>query len=93
MMRLLLILGVMALVALGISLATSDAWNRIESLRAELSVLEKQNTGIRTENRALRRNARLLRSNLDALERVARQEFGLVRPDEQVLHLAPGKHR
>lgn len=83
----LLILGALLLAALGISLAASDAWDGIDSLRAELATLEAQNAELRRDNRALARQAELLRADPAALEKVAREEYGLIRPDEWVLRL------
>jgi cell division protein FtsB len=86
-MRLFFLFGTILLLALGISLASSDAWERIDALRAELHGLEAQNAEIRAENRRLAREAELLRTDPAALEHVARQEYGLVAPDDRVLLL------
>jgi cell division protein FtsB len=84
-MRLLFALGVLLVGALAISLACSDGWERIDSLRRDLEVLEAQNASLRREIRGLAREAERLRDDPAALEDVARREYGLVRPDEEVL--------
>lgn len=86
-MRSSLLIGGLLLAGLGISLATSDAWERIDALEAELAALEAQNDGLRRENNALARRAELLRTQPEALEQVARQEYGLVHPVEWILRL------
>jgi cell division protein FtsB len=86
-MKVLLALGALLLGALAISLACSDGWERIDSLRRDLEVLEAQNAALRQEIRGLAREAERLRDDSAALEDVARREYGLVRPDEEVLRL------
>ena len=92
-MRLILALGLTLVVALGLSLAASGVWDDLHALRAEERSLLEQNQALRHTNRELAREVELLRSDPAALERVARHEYGLVRPDEWVLRLDPAEER
>jgi cell division protein FtsB len=89
-MRLFLALGLVLILALGLSLALCDVWGDLDALRAEESALVEQNQALRRANQELAREVELLRSDPAALERVARHEYGLVRPDEWVLRLDSG---
>jgi cell division protein FtsB len=92
-MRLLLPLGLTLVLALGLSLALSGVWGDLHALRAEEGALEEQNRALRRTNRELAREVELLRGDPAALERVARHEYGLVRPDEWVLRLDAAEER
>ncbi|MFQ5895690.1 MAG: septum formation initiator family protein [Nitrospinota bacterium] len=59
------------------------AQRRLESLREEMGRL-------RRENRRLRREIRSLRTDLAAIERIAREDLGLVRPGELVYEFLEG---
>ena len=62
---------------------------RTLQLRRDLSVLHARNTELRGENERLLREAAALRSDPDAIERVARADLGWVRPGEVIVDLAP----
>ena len=53
-------------------------------LRRELKVMRQENVRLRQENERLRAQARALRSDLKYIEKVAREELGMVKKDEQV---------
>lgn len=60
-------------------------------LRRDLQALHAHNAELRAENERLTREADGLRSDLGAIERVARAELGWVRPGEIVVDLSrPG---
>lgn len=57
-------------------------------LRRDLRALRTNNAELRAENERLAREADALRSDLGAIERVARAELGWVRPGEIVVDLS-----
>ena len=57
-------------------------------LRRDLQTLRLHNADLRAENERLAREADALRSDLGAIERVARAELGWVRPSEIVVDLS-----
>lgn len=59
---------------------------RIEGLRVELADMERENGRVRREVRSLREDMR-------AIERIAREELGLVKPGEVVYEFIPGEER
>jgi cell division protein FtsB len=60
---------------------------RTIGLRRDLRALRAHNDDLRAENERLAREAEALRSDLGAIERVARAELGWVRPGEIVVDL------
>jgi cell division protein FtsB len=61
---------------------------RTIALRRDLVALRTHNREVRAENERLAREAEALRSDLGAIERVARAELGWVRPGELVVDLS-----
>ena len=61
---------------------------RTIGLRRDLAVLRAHNDELRAENERLGREADALRSDVSAIERVARAELGWVRPGELVVDLS-----
>jgi cell division protein FtsB len=61
---------------------------RTIGLRRDLVALHARNQDLQAENERLAREADALRSDLGAIERVARAELGWVRPGEIVVDLA-----
>ncbi|NOY92473.1 MAG: septum formation initiator family protein [Deltaproteobacteria bacterium] len=57
---------------------------RYRVLRAELAALQEQNRSYREEVRQLEVRVRALRTDPEAIERVARDELGMIRQDELV---------
>ena len=55
---------------------------RFRALRAELSEVEHENDRMRREVQALARDVESLRVDPEAIERIARDELGMVRHDE-----------
>ncbi len=53
-------------------------------LEQDLSSLEQKNEELRQENRDLQRQVNSLRKDRGAIERVARDELGMVRPEDIV---------
>jgi len=60
---------------------------RTIGLRRDLAALRARNDELRAENQRLAREADGLRSDLGAIERVARAELGWVRPGELLVDL------
>ncbi|HET6147053.1 MAG TPA: septum formation initiator family protein [Polyangia bacterium] len=63
---------------------------RTVALRGDLLALRARNRELRAGNERLAREAEALRSDLGAIERVARAELGWVRPGELVVDLGAG---
>jgi len=61
---------------------------RTIALRRDLAALRTHNSELRAENERLGREAEALRTDLGAIERVARAELGWVRPGELVVDLS-----
>jgi len=61
---------------------------RTLQLRRELGLLHARNVDLRFENERLAREAEALRSDPEAIERVARAELGWVRPGEVIVDLS-----
>ncbi len=57
---------------------------QVRRLEAELQRVDRQNTSLRAENRALQLRIGQLKQDRRAIERVARDELGLVRPSDLV---------
>jgi len=61
---------------------------RLVAIRAELAALKRKNRGLLDENQRLRAAIQLHDEDpLGALERVARDDLGLVKPGEIVFHI------
>ena len=58
-------------------------------LRRDLKALRARNAQLAADNDRLAREAEALRSDPDAIERVARAELGWVRPGEIIVDLTP----
>jgi cell division protein FtsB len=59
----------------------------IVKARQDYRRLEASLARVRTENGRLRERARLLREDADTVERVAREQLGLIRPGERLFIL------
>ena len=66
---------------------SGDGLVRMVSLQRELSAVRAENGRIRMAIADLKAEIRDLKEDPAAIERVARREFGLVRPDEYVFVL------
>jgi cell division protein FtsB len=61
---------------------------RTLQLRRDLAVLRARNVDLRGDNERLAREAEALRTDPEAIERVARAELGWVRPGEVIVDLS-----
>ena len=64
---------------------------RLHRMQEELMELAEENKSLAAENRALEREIMQLRSDRDYLEKLAREELGLIREGEVVYHFLPGR--
>jgi cell division protein FtsB len=65
----------------------SDGYQRYQRMAEAQADLERGNAELRDENRNLRRDVEHLRGDLDAIEAVARDELGMVKPGEVVIQI------
>lgn len=84
---------VLAAAVLVSGLTLGRGFANLHQLQEELSQVRQTNQRLDRENRAMYRLALRLRGEGEALERVARHEAGLVRPDELVYQLGPAQGR
>jgi cell division protein FtsB len=75
---------VFAVVAVPLHILDAEGLPRYRALRGELSRIEASNERLRDEVRALDEDVKRLRSDPSAVERIARDELGMVRKDEVV---------
>jgi len=73
---------VLSLVAVPLRMMEPEGLPRYRALRAELGDLEQENHAMRRELRALKRRVRALRTDPSEVERIARDELGMVREGE-----------
>jgi len=79
-----LVAGVLAAL-LGAALFGENGILHLRQLRSEVTSLHRDVQALEAENERLSRALAELRSDPAALERIAREELGLVRPGERVL--------
>jgi cell division protein FtsB len=65
----------------------SDGYVRMTRMQDELADMERRREALSRENRLLEREVRRLRRDLDAIDRVARDDLGLVQPGEIVIQV------
>lgn len=75
---------VTAIVAVPLRMLDEEGLPRYRALKRELERVDADNDRLRRELRDLSREVRSLKSDPDALEHIARDELGMVRPGELV---------
>jgi cell division protein FtsB len=75
-------LSILALVVVAYG---SSGLVRLWQMKREVEALEREIVTLRGETADLARSVDRLRSDPEAIEKIAREEFGLVRPGERVL--------
>ena len=60
---------------------------QVEALRRELAELEQANEVARARNERLAAEVRDLQTGLETVEEIARQELGMVKPNEIFVHI------
>jgi cell division protein FtsB len=71
--------------AIGVAVWGGNGLFRVWHMRQEVEALEREIVALRAETRRLARAVDQLRNEPEATEKIAREEFGLVRPGERVL--------
>ncbi len=79
---------VVAIVAVPLRILADEGLPRYRALQAEQVDLDAQNDRLRREVRALQRDVEALRSDPGAIERIARDELGMVRPGEVIFQFS-----
>lgn len=77
--------GVLGVLALGIVAYGSSGLLRVWRMKQEVETIEREITTLRGETQELARRVDRLRTDPATIEKIAREEFGLVRPGEKVL--------
>ena len=62
---------------------------RVWHMKREVDGLEREIAGLRAETERLAAQVTRLRSDPDSIEKIAREELGLVKPGERILKLPP----
>ncbi len=75
---------VLAIVAVPLRILDDRGLPRYRVLKAELGEVQEANERLEAEVRALEREVEALRSDPEAIERVARDELGMIREGELV---------
>jgi cell division protein FtsB len=77
--------GAVALLTLGLAVYGGNQVLRVSQLKHQLDVVERDIVGLRARAEELTRTVDRLRNDPAYMEKLAREEFGYVRPDETVL--------
>jgi cell division protein FtsB len=77
--------GAVALLILGLAVYGGNQVLRVTQLRQQLDAMERDIVTLRTRAEELTRTVDRLRHDPVYMEKLAREEFGYVRPDETVL--------
>ena len=83
-------LAVIALVILGFG---GQSLSRLWTMKREVDGLEREIAALRAETDRVSASVARLRSDPDAIEQIAREELGLIKPGERVLKLPPSGGR
>ena len=74
-----------ALMAGAVVVVGGNGLLRVLSMKREVEALEREIGALRTEAQSLEKSAEALRSDPAAVEKLAREDLGYVRPGERVL--------
>ena len=77
--------GAVALLTLGLALYGGNQVLRVTQLRRQLDAMERDIVTLRARAEELTRTVDRLRHDPAYMEKLAREEFGYVRPDETVI--------
>ena len=84
------VVGAVALLILvGLGIYGWEGITQLRQVRAQLETLERDNVTLRQQAERLSRTIDRLRNDPAYLERIAREEQGLVRPGETILKFPP----
>ena len=70
-----------------ILVAGESGYLQVEARRTELQLLRNEVDALRAQNDSLRTLLELLRSDIGYLEKVAREEYGMKKPGEEVYRI------
>ena len=79
----------LAVAALAIVGYGGQSLTRVWQIKDEVESLEREIAGLRAETAALQAQVTQLRSDPDAIEKLARETLGFVKPGDRVLKLPP----
>lgn len=65
-----------------LKLNDENGYKRIEKLSSELENLKEQNRRLAKENESVKQKIRAIQSDADYIENIARNEMGMIGPDE-----------
>ena len=68
--------------------AGDSGYLQVEARRTELQLLQDEIESLRVQNDSLRTLLELLRNDIGYLEKVAREEYGMKKPGEQIYRIA-----
>jgi len=77
--------GAVALLTLGLAVYGGNQVLRVSHLRQQMETMERDIVTLRVRAEELSRTVERLRHDPALIEKLAREEFGYVRPDETVL--------
>ena len=81
--------GTLAVIALAILGFVGQSLGRLWTMKREVDGLEREIAALRAETDRVSASVARLRSDPDAIEQIAREELGLIKPGERVLKLPP----
>jgi len=67
-----------------VKLTDENGFERVREVRRDLQSLKAENRQIRRENEALKNQIRAIHADPDFIENIARNEMGMIGPDEVV---------
>jgi cell division protein FtsB len=79
-----------AAIVVPVKLLDQRGYDRVEKLRRELTQIEEANRALERENESLRLQIRAFHSDPEYVEKVARDELGMVGPDETIYQFPEG---
>lgn len=85
-----LVVGLLAAAGLYLFFSGEDGYFRVRAKKEQLAQLQQRVGALEAENDSLRHLLWRLDNDLDYVEKVAREEFGMVRPGESVYRIERG---
>jgi cell division protein FtsB len=81
--------GALALLTLGLAVYGGNQVVRVTQMRRNMESMERELVTLRSRAEELSRTVEQLRNDSAAMEKLAREEFGYVRPGETVIRFPP----
>jgi cell division protein FtsB len=79
----------LAVLTLGLAVYGGNQVLRVSHMRTELEAMEREIVTLRSKADQLTHTVEQLRNDSAAMEKLAREEYGYVRPGEQVIRFPP----